>query len=742
MRLGLPTTFSVRYIHMRVLLSDGSGLTARQCATRLSADGHAVDVLSPDPMCLCRFTRSVHRVHRVPPYGADPLQWLDTALEVYRSGRFDVLFPTQEQVAVLSWAKSRLEKARVATTVPSFAALAAVQDKISASATLCRLGIPQPPSAIGIEGWDRFPAFVKDPIGTASGASVGSPPPRELQGAATGKPVLVQAAVDGPLIMCQSVFDHGSLVAFHANERTTEGAGGGASHKTSVSMPDARRLFEILGGDLRWHGALSADLILGDDGPVFIDVNPRLVEPQNAYFSGVDLVRAMMELAADGHPATQPDGRKGVATHQLLLSVLGAAQHGGGRLGVVAEVLHAGRRNHDYLASREELTPVAHDRKALVPLAMAAAATIAVPRSWSWFTSGSVSNYALTGEGWDQLLKTDPSHQYDRKRSGPGLTEARRSRRSGLRTGSRTAELMAVQRGLESARPPRTRLFEDPLAGSFASLPWRIAARRCRFPLARQAIEAGYDLIGGPGPRASAIARTKLIDDLLEHLAPSVDQVVILGAGYDTRPYRLAGLSSCAVFEVDHPSTQAVKRSVLRRTGTVTTSVAFVPVDFEIDDLAEALLDAGTRRIGRPCSFGRASPSTCPATPSTPPSRSSGTSPLAGASWCSPTWTAPSYVVSSRRSPKPTDGSGAWTSAANRGSSVSPPPRPRLPGRTRLPSHRRPVDHASRGPLLRPERPARRRIGPLSRRDGNIDLRNSKMKPLSSTYSHGGLRVP
>ncbi len=421
---------------MRVLLSDGSGLTARQCATRLSADGHVVDVVSPDPMCLCRFTRSVDRVHRVPPYGADPLTWLDAVLDVYRSGRFDVLFPTQEQVAVLSWAENRLEKAGVATAVPSFAALAAVQDKISASATLRRLGIPQPSSAIGVEGWARFPAFVKDPIGTASGGVRRVTTPAELRGAATGKPVLVQAGVDGPLIMCQSVFDHGSLVAFHANERTAEGAGGGASHKTSVSMPDARHWFEILGGDLCWHGALSADLILSDDGPVFIDVNPRLVEPQNAIFSGVDLVRAMMELADGGHPAPQPEGRRGVATHQLLLSVLGVAQHGGGRLGVVGEILHAAQRNHHYLNSREELTPLSHDPKALVPLAIAAAATIAVPRSWSWFTSGSVSNYALTGEGWRQLLETDPSAHHVDLGPGLGLTAAQLARRPGLRPSS------------------------------------------------------------------------------------------------------------------------------------------------------------------------------------------------------------------------------------------------------------------------------------------------------------------
>ena len=194
-------------------------------------------------------------------------------------------------------------------------------------------------------------------------------------------------------------------------------------------MPGARRWFEILGGDLGWHGALSADLILGHDGPVLIDVNPRLVEPQNAYFSGVDLVRAMMELATGGHPTPQPEGRAGVATHQLLLCVLGAAQHGAGRLGVATEILHAARGNHHYLASREELLPLARDPKSLVPLAMAAVATIASPASWSWFTSGSVSNYALTANGWDQLVRRDPCPEHDCAGPSPGP-----SRRSGGQT--------------------------------------------------------------------------------------------------------------------------------------------------------------------------------------------------------------------------------------------------------------------------------------------------------------------
>ena len=94
-----------------------------------------------------------------------------------------------------------------------------------------------------------------------------------------------------------------------------------------------------------------------------------------------------------------------------------------------------------------------------------------------------------------------------------------------------------------------------------------------------------------PGPRPSAIVRTRLIDDHLEELAQKVGQVVILGAGYDTRPYRLSCLASPRVFEVDHPALRrrnephsAGRRQYLR--------LVFVPVDFETHDLAGALRNA------------------------------------------------------------------------------------------------------------------------------------------------------
>src|SRR5262249_21611206 len=133
--------------------------------------------------------------------------------------------------------------------------------------------------------------------------------------------VLVQAPVTGPLVMVQAVFDGGELVASHANLRVREGARGGASHKRSVDLPDVRRHLQLLGRRLDWHGALSADAILTDAGPMYVDVNPRLVEPGNAWRAGVDLVGALVGVACGQAPPVQPPGRPGVATHQLLLAL-------------------------------------------------------------------------------------------------------------------------------------------------------------------------------------------------------------------------------------------------------------------------------------------------------------------------------------------------------------------------------------------------------------------------------------
>lgn len=405
---------------MRVLLSDGSGLTARQTATQLADGGHVVHVLSPDPICLTRFTRRVRRVWRVPPYSAGPLPWLAAALRVYRRAGIDVLLPTHEQVAVLAARADLLRAAGVRTVVPSFAALAQVQDKISAAGTLAAAGLPQPESAVlrtpeEAAAWDRFPVFLKLPIGTATTGvhrvSDRAEAARAVSAAAGSfrlGGLLAQVPAAGPLVMVQGVFAAGELVACHATLRVREGAGGGASHKRSVDLPAAREDLARLGRHLGWHGGLSFDGIMTDQGLRYIDVNPRLVEPANARRAGVDLVGPLLELALGGTPPAQPAGRAGVLTHQLLLAVLGAAQRTGRRGPVAAELLAAAGRAGAYRDSTEELTPLAGDPLASIPIAMAAVATLVQPAAWQWFVGGSVRNYSISPEGWRQLMDSQP----------------------------------------------------------------------------------------------------------------------------------------------------------------------------------------------------------------------------------------------------------------------------------------------------------------------------------------------
>jgi methyltransferase (TIGR00027 family) len=164
---------------------------------------------------------------------------------------------------------------------------------------------------------------------------------------------------------------------------------------------------------------------------------------------------------------------------------------------------------------------------------------------------------------------------------------------------SRTAEYMALFRALESSRPARRRLFEDPLAQAFLTWPLDRVAGLAAVPGLERALSWVIDR-RVPGARSSGIARTRFIDDAIAAgLGEQMEQVVILGAGFDCRAYRLPGLRGIRVFEVDHPDTLATKRRILERRQVAASHVRFVPTDFNQDDLARAMSSAGHREAAR-----------------------------------------------------------------------------------------------------------------------------------------------
>jgi methyltransferase (TIGR00027 family) len=95
------------------------------------------------------------------------------------------------------------------------------------------------------------------------------------------------------------------------------------------------------------------------------------------------------------------------------------------------------------------------------------------------------------------------------------------------------------------------------------------------------------------------LVRTRFIDDqLMRALREGAAQLVVLGAGLDTRAYRFADiLKDAKVFELDYRSTQEIKKQRLVESGiTVPSSVTFAEIDFKLDSLRDVLQSAGYER--------------------------------------------------------------------------------------------------------------------------------------------------
>jgi methyltransferase (TIGR00027 family) len=151
-----------------------------------------------------------------------------------------------------------------------------------------------------------------------------------------------------------------------------------------------------------------------------------------------------------------------------------------------------------------------------------------------------------------------------------------------------------MARALADAGYTRVPHFSDPPARGLLSPGWALTERL----LERM-------LRGAPPDRRDKILdqldaiplRVAAIDHELEAaIRGGCEQLVVLGAGLDTRAFRMRALADVAVFEVDHPATQAYKRRKVASLLPRAKSVTFVTVDFERAGLAESLCDAGFHR--------------------------------------------------------------------------------------------------------------------------------------------------
>jgi methyltransferase (TIGR00027 family) len=155
---------------------------------------------------------------------------------------------------------------------------------------------------------------------------------------------------------------------------------------------------------------------------------------------------------------------------------------------------------------------------------------------------------------------------------------------------SLTAMGTAAERAIEMERPVEERICCDPIARQFLPAWFYVFMKRLT--------ASGYAQKRAAGDLGFIVARCRYMDDVLsEELGRGIQQLVILGAGYDSRAYRFDQLKDrVKVFEVDHPATQKNKLKKLERilgSSDLPGYVTFVPVDFTRQTLAARLPEYG-----------------------------------------------------------------------------------------------------------------------------------------------------
>lgn len=161
---------------------------------------------------------------------------------------------------------------------------------------------------------------------------------------------------------------------------------------------------------------------------------------------------------------------------------------------------------------------------------------------------------------------------------------------------SSTAMEMTFHRAIESSKDEDERISYDPYAFRFLSPDLRKFLEA--IVKGNDKAKAKMDTMNSlfPGTQNSIIARVRFFDDCLKiSVDEGIRQVVILGAGYDTRAYRMKGLEEkVRVFEVDLEATQMVKIEKIKEIfDSLPEHVEYVAVDIGTEKLFNRLQEHG-----------------------------------------------------------------------------------------------------------------------------------------------------
>ena len=157
---------------------------------------------------------------------------------------------------------------------------------------------------------------------------------------------------------------------------------------------------------------------------------------------------------------------------------------------------------------------------------------------------------------------------------------------------SKTALLTAFYRAVGNKEFQNQKFGSDYLAEYFLPFYARVLIKNKKL----RAKGKDKNKIQMPGVFEYVMARTAFFDEVfIGALNETVPQIVLLGAGYDTRAYRFADLNKCSrIIELDNAATQNKKKKCLKNFKIeIPECVTHVSMDFNRESLKDVLRHAG-----------------------------------------------------------------------------------------------------------------------------------------------------
>lgn len=395
---------------LKILMTEGTSLSARQSLYALGGR-HVIDVIDPDRLCQCKFSRFVRRFRISPHYAKNPGEFLHFLADMVRNEKYDVVLPTHEQVYLLSKFRDVVGEA-AGIALPHFDAMRSMQDKAEFTRTLESLGLPYPQTSFATTEADlahnwSYPFYLKLAHSTAGLGVFHIADEDDLakriellraDGNLDGSvEMLVQQPAKGNQATVQAVFDHGRMIGSHMFDARRLGVGGMSAARTGADHPVVREHIERLGSHLQWHGAMFIDYFYDyeTERPEYIECNPRVGETVNAWLSGVNLPEQLVRLSAGESVEVLEPAPAGQRTQSFFMILLSMAYNGATRRELLKEIVQFRLRRGLYEDSQDELTRPRDDYLSMIPMWGVALQLLFSPRRSKKIVAKTVDNYSL-----------------------------------------------------------------------------------------------------------------------------------------------------------------------------------------------------------------------------------------------------------------------------------------------------------------------------------------------------------